>query len=220
MKQILYINIGDVFDDLECVNILNKNIDGKNHTFYKMKCLKCGREKDMLSSTIRIKHGTTHKACGKGLKTESKIFYSRWQAMRTRTNNPNYRCSKDYLERGINSDEFELFIDFYDALYDDFCKLAKEIGEENVSLERVDVNKSYTKENCIWIHKKEQQSNTRKNVRFKVVYPDGKVSEEKVDLRKFALENSLNYSCIRDVYTGRLKEYKGYKIIKIDNDKV
>lgn len=33
-----------------------------------MKCTKFGREKEMLSSTIRMHKGTTHKACGKGLK--------------------------------------------------------------------------------------------------------------------------------------------------------
>ena len=45
--------------------------------FYIMKCNKCGRTKEMLSSTIRRKSGTTHKSCGKNLKTKDPIFYQR-----------------------------------------------------------------------------------------------------------------------------------------------
>ena len=206
IKKILEINIGDNFDDLICIGIINKN----NKNYYRMKCTKCGREKDMLSSTIRYKHGTFHKACGKNLKTKNKIFYSRWQAMRTRTTNINYEHSDCYFKRGISSDEFKYFIDFYDELYDSFILLANKIGAKNVSLERIDYNKDYSKDNCIWINKNKQQANTRKNIIFEVTYPNGDIEIHK-NLRGFAIDNNLSYSCVRDVAIGRLKEYKGYK---------
>lgn len=140
------------------------------------------------------------------------IFYSRWEAMRTRTNNPNYEHANCYSKRGIDSNEFENFIDFYDAMYESYIKLANKIGKENTSLERINVNKSYTKENCIWIDKHEQQGNTRKNVVFEVTFPDGH-KEIHTNVRRFAKEHGLNSSTINDVMnpnraTSHHKQYK------------
>lgn len=215
MRKMLEINIGDIFGDLQCIDILIKqNPNGSNSTYYKMKCLKCGREKDMLSSTIRLEKGITHKACGKGLKTADSIFYDRWQGMRTRTTNPNYEHSNCYSERGINSDEFKYFIDFYDAMYEPFIEKSNEIGKNNTSLERIDVNKSYTKENCTWIHKNEQQGNTRTVVNFLVIFPDGHKEIHK-NARKFAIEHGLDHNTILDVMNGRSSHHKGYEFIRL-----
>ena len=84
--------MGDIYGDLKCISIYPPNTKSDNKsTLYEMECLKCHRRKLMLGSTIRLEHGITHKACGKGLKLKDPIFYDRWQAMRTRTNNPNYK---------------------------------------------------------------------------------------------------------------------------------
>ena len=87
MKNILSIEIGDVFGDMKCVDILKYN---HNRIFYVMECTKCYRKKNMLSSTIRLQKGIYHKSCGRNLKTKDEIFYSRWCAMRTRTTNQKY----------------------------------------------------------------------------------------------------------------------------------
>lgn len=211
MKRILTINIGDRFDDLECVDIRKE--PGKS-TEYLMRCVHCGREKWMLSSTVRRKCGTTHKACGRGLKTKCPAFYDRWQAMRTRTNNPNYQHYDCYGGRGISSDAFKYFIDFYDAMYPSFRRLADEIGEENTSLERIDCNEDYTPENCTWIDKHLQQGNQRRTVRFKVIFPDGRIEEHK-NARRFAVEHGLNPETVNDCLNGRSKTARGHKFIRL-----
>ena len=204
--------VGDIVDDMEVIEITRDSYDRKS---YRVKCQKCGREKIMLKNTMDRHSGTTHKACGKGLKTQNKFFYDRWQAMRTRTTNPNYVHWADYGGRGIKSDEFELFIDFYDAMYESFEELGSQIGYENTSLERIDVNKDYTKDNCTWIHINEQKGNQRKTVYF---IAENINTHEKItskNLTGFCREYDLNPSCIRDVMTGRLKSYKGWKIKRI-----
>ena len=85
----------------------------------------------------------------KNIKTKDPIFYQRWTAMRTRTTNPNYHAANCYSQKNIHSDEFTYFIDFYDAMYVSYKELADKIGANNTSLERLDNDKPYTKENCI-----------------------------------------------------------------------
>lgn len=217
MKKILDINIGDCFGDFKCIDIIHKKEkSGYTNTYYKMKCKICGRTKEMLSSTIRLKHGIMHKSCGKGLKTIDKIFYSRWEAMRTRTINPNYEHSNCYQQRGINSDEFKYFIDFYDAMYDSFIVCANKIGKENTSLERIDVNKNYTKQNCIWIDKHDQPKNTRRTIKFIAIFPDGH-EEIHTNPHDFAKKYNLDYETIIDVMNPNrsTKQHKHYKFKRI-----
>ena len=198
MKRILDIKVGDEFGDLICIAINPPSKSTNNTTTYTMECKYCHRQKKMLSSTIRLKHGITHKACGKGLKTKDPVFYDRWQAMRTRTTNPNYQHYADYGGRGISSEAFKYFIDFYDAMYPSFKALADKIGSNNVSLERMDVNRDYTPQNCIWIPLVEQHCNTRDIIRLAV---QNKNNIEIVNLHKnllgFCRENNLYYSSVK-----------------------
>lgn len=169
----------------------------------------------MKSSTIRIKHGIHHSACGKGLKTVNKTFYSRWQGMRSRTTNPKASHYQDYGGRGIKSDEFALFIDFYDSMYESFCEKSKEIGEQNVSLERIDVNGDYTKENCTWIHIKNQHGNCRKTKKFYVTFPDGH-TEYCESVIMFAKQYNLDTQSIYDCISGKYAQHRGFKFKKAD----
>lgn len=202
------LQIGCIYGDLECVKIART--DNRGRKYYKMKCTVCGREKEMLISTIKLEKGIKHKSCGRGLKTKDSVFYSRWEAMRTRTTNKNYWASKHYSERGINSDEFELFIDFYDNMYEDFVKMSKLYGAKNVSLDRIDVNKSYTKDNCRWVYIKEQNGNQRKNKFFEAKSPCGDILIAK-NVSKFAREHNLNRGAISNILNGRGYTHKGWK---------
>lgn len=212
------LKIGDLVDDLKCIDITYERLGKAQYITkkYSMQCTKCGRVKKMLSPVIRQRKGTKHKTCGKGLKTVNKKFYSHWQSMRTRTNNYNYVHANCYSERGINSNEFENFIDFYDAMYSSYLEKAKEIGEQNVSLDRIDPNGNYSKNNCRWVHKSEQQGNTRKNVTFKVIFPDG-YSEICTNINKFARQHNLDISTIRDVMNPcrGTKQHKGFKFERL-----
>lgn len=205
--MILEINVGDTFGDLECIEIVNQTGWRK----FLMKCKICGREKCMDSSTIRNKCGIYHKACGKGIKTVDDVFYTRWRVMRERTCNPRYEHYDRYGGRGISSEEFSLFIDFYDAMYDSFCEAAERIGDKhNVSLERIDFNWDYTKENCMWVDVHEQPGNTCKTVDFMVTFPDGHTEQHR-NITKFCREHGLDSSSAFSCISGEYTQHKGYK---------
>lgn len=217
MRKILDIQVGEKFGDLICIGVCHKRLDnGQTSNFYTMKCEKCGRKKDMLSSTIRNQDGITHKACGRGLRTANPIFYQRWKAMRTRTCNPHYEHSECYMGQNIDSNDFEYFIDFYDIMYESFQELADKIGPQNTSLERIDVTKGYTAENCIWIHKCEQPKNTRRIITFNVIFPDGHMERHK-NVNQFARDHDLNASTILDVLNPNrsTKQHKGYRFQRV-----
>jgi hypothetical protein len=83
-------------------------------------------------------------------------FHNIWLSMRDRCNNPNgdfYYC---YGGRGIGYDKsWDVFENFYNDMYSSY--------DEGLSIERIDVNKGYSKENCKWIPLKLQARNTRKS---------------------------------------------------------
>lgn len=79
--------------------------------------------------------------------------YFSWQAMRTRCRNPNHKHWKHYGGRGITIcpewDSFEVFL--------------ADMGERpsGTSIDRIDPNKGYCKENCRWADAKTQANNKR-----------------------------------------------------------
>jgi hypothetical protein len=71
--------------------------------------------------------------------------------MKQRCTNPNNARWKNYGERGITyTEDWETFEGFY-----------KDMGERplGLSLERVDVNGNYCKENCVWATPQQQVRN-------------------------------------------------------------
>lgn len=150
----------------DCVNgaILLERVNGR---LWKMKCLcgeifvaqpsdskgvcrKCAMKK---VSAERTKHGESPK---QGERNASKL-YSIWVNMRNRCFNPNNKGFVYYGGRGISvCDEWNEFLNFK--------KWAIQNGfEENLTLDRIDVNGNYEPENCRWISPKEQMRNTRSN---------------------------------------------------------
>ena len=201
----------ELYDDMICLwQIKYKTDNGRYIYKYLMECTKCHRKKEMSASTILSHKGTSHSSCGKGLKLKDKKFYSIWQGMRTRTTNSNACNSKWYKDKGISSDSWKYFIDFYDDMYSLYINSKKNL--KHPSIERIDYTKDYCKENCTFIELDKQQSNTSKNT-VGCAYFDGN-KYDFVSLHRFALEHNLNYSCCMDVINGRLKSYKGWIFVR------
>lgn len=115
--------------------------------------------------------------------------------MRTRTTNPKSPKYKDYGARGINSDEFMYFVDFYDAMYESYLKHVELFGEDDTTLERIDVNGNYCKENCTWATWEQQAKNKRSLLRFKAISPNG-IEYKGTNLKEFCENMNLQYRTI------------------------
>lgn len=122
----------------------------------------CGVTKEMYKQALFI---CVNPSCGCGSKNTRFVrkngshendTYGIWVSMRARCRNPRYRY---YSQRGIKvSKEWE-----------DFETFKKDMGERPVgySIERIDSNGDYCKENCRWASSKEQAYNRRTTVLFK-----------------------------------------------------
>lgn len=133
--------------------------------------------------------------------------------MRNRTTNPSNEHYKNYGGRGINSDEFAVYIDFYDVMYDSYMELADRIGERNVSLDRINPNGNYTKENCRWIDKHAQVGNQERTLNFIATFPDGH-KEKCRNASLFAKVNNLDAKRIGECLRGEKKQHRGFTFEK------
>lgn len=112
----------------------------------------CGCMRSKLISEAKTVHGM-----------RSSILYSKWSAIKRRCYNVHDSHYKDYGARGISM--CKEWCDDFSA----FEKWALSTGyKDDLSLERIDVNKGYAPDNCCWIKMEEQAKNKRNTVR--VIY--------------------------------------------------
>lgn len=89
-------------------------------------------------------------------------FYRIWEAVRRRCTNPNQDNYKYYGGRGIKV-EWNSFLEFRDDMYQEYLEHVEKFGEKNTSIDRIDINENYCKENCRWATLKDQTRNTKRN---------------------------------------------------------
>lgn len=106
----------------------------------------CGCYQKKRAKEVKEKHGGCHKR-----------LYSIWCNMKTRCTNPNVICFKNYGGRGIK------VCNEWANSYPTFEKWSIEHGyNDELTIERIDVNKDYCPDNCKFIRKEEQSKNTRR----------------------------------------------------------
>ena len=95
---------------------------------------------------LKTKHG--HK-----LKSNQSLTYASWSAMRTRCNNKNYIDHHLYYDRNIKiCDRWNKFENFLEDMGE---------RQKGLTLDRIDNDKGYFKENCRWANYSQQTRNRR-----------------------------------------------------------
>lgn len=149
----------------------------------------CGCVYKSSRKTCNFIHGNALKGVNK--KHEETTEYRTWLGMKQRCGNPDNDAYKDYGGRGIFIDE---------SWEGSFVNFLKDMGKKpsiSHTLERMDNNKGYSKDNCYWATAIEQANNRRNNI---VIVYKGKSKT----LKQWADELGLNYKNIhkRIVYRG------------------
>ena len=151
--------VGEKYNFVEVVHILGVY---KQKLWVEGRC-DCGRTKEFKLNSLRT--GNT-KSCGKCKLTrpiDPKRFtegckhtptYESWRAMKERCNNVRASYYHNYGGRGIS----------YDPSWENFDCFYADMGErpQGSTLDRIDVDGNYCKENCKWSDYTEQRYNTRK----------------------------------------------------------
>ena len=151
----------------------------------------CGNEKTIWVAAV--KSGNT-KSCGCWQKDNpvnlshgmsDTRFYQTWKSMKRRCYGKNTNAYCDYGGRGIKV-EWQSFEEFRGDMYGSYLEHVAKYGERNTTIERMNNDGNYSKENCRWATQKEQVMSTRHNRYFTY---KGKI----MVMKDFAREYNVSY---------------------------
>jgi len=187
--------IGRKFNMLTYISFSHRGNNGREHWLFKCDC---GNEK--IIRKLKVKCGEV-KSCGciqgnvkhRMVKTGT---YSSWSNLKTRCLNRNSNRYYRYGERGIE------ICDRWKESFENFFEDMGERPTNNHSIDRIDNDKGYFKENCKWSSSFEQMNNksTNKNITY-----EGRTQS----VMNWSRELGINHKTIYD------RLYRGLDINKI-----
>lgn len=144
----------------------------KKITIWKCKC-SCGTTKNIRNYNLNIRHTTScgclHKEITSKIsathgfaKNGKSRFYKIYTGIKQRCTNPNSNRFKNYGGRGIKN-EWNSFEDFKNDMYLPYKGHVEKFGIKQTSIDRINVNGNYCRENCKWATNREQMNNTRRS---------------------------------------------------------
>lgn len=161
--------IGKDYGRLKVIEYVGRN--DKGHPIVRCMC-SCGNE--YVGNYYPIRHGNTS-SCGcyrsdyvanknktHGLRYSP--IYKVWVCIKGRCYNKNNKDYRYYgaVGIGMSHEWFESFENFYNDMFQSYLDHVEKYGKSNTSLDRIDPNKGYSKDNCRWATWKEQNDSKHK----------------------------------------------------------
>ena len=162
--------------------IVEQRLENSKHNDrrYLCRCKKCGYTRILRSSELKRKNIIKCRKCEPKIPYRPKTYPNHklsktrinniWNGIKNRCNNDRVTNYDTYGKLGVSIDPNwqNSFISFYNDMYDSYIEACNLYGEENVSIDRIDSNKGYCKENCRWASKKTQANNTTRNIKVNI----------------------------------------------------
>ena len=153
---------GERFNRLVAIKFVKRV---KNHYYWLFKC-DCGKEKVMEKYDVTRTHS---KSCG-CINTEVSTkhgeynipLYKKYTGAKTRTRESNPKRHL-YFDKEIIF-MWNKYLEFKEDMEESFIEHCKIHGLRDTTLDRIDGNKSYCKDNCRWATYKVQRSNISKPI--------------------------------------------------------
>lgn len=167
----------------------------------------CGEERVVYGQDLNKGHtrscGCLHKELASAANSTHKLsgtrFHNIFTLMKQRCENVHNPAYKNYGSRGIKClwDSFEVF---FEDMGDSYIAHVREHGN-NTTIERIDNDGHYCKENCRWATREEQKMNRRNTIFVDVM-------GQTMTLKRVAEKLGMSYGCL---YT---RHRRGQPIIK------
>jgi hypothetical protein len=159
------------------------------------KCKSCGCfQKERMAEQGRLKR--VHGFAGTR-------FYKIWKGIKNRCLNKNEPAYQHYGGRGINvSADWHLFENFKRDMYSSYILHVRRFGENDTSIDRIDNNLGYCKENCRWETILGQARNRRpkkltmddvRSIRQEYQLGNGKLLTQKYHVCAAVISEIVNY---------------------------
>lgn len=145
---------------IQDLGMLPIGTQGQNSRYGMYECPKCESISKIRSWDAENSHTGVCSKCAWAAKSTHGMakshMYRTWQSMKTRTTNPSYNQTDDYIGRGITlceewENSFESFRDWSNA----------NGYSENLTIDRKNNDKGYNPNNCRWTTSTQQMCNTR-----------------------------------------------------------
>jgi len=188
------IDLGGKFGDLTVIGRVSAAEAKRSKPRWVCLC-SCGEESLVCSYRLGKGLSTRCNSCAKkasGVSQRTATHYhsrkvhGAWSSMKNRCKNPNYNGYSNYGGRGIS----------YCDRWESFDVFIEDMGEpptKGHSLDRIDCNGNYSKENCRWADSVTQSNNRTNNVKFEF---DGRERT----LAQWASEYGIDYEVLRARY--------------------
>lgn len=148
-------------------------------------------------------------------------FWQTWMGMKARCLNSNSPFYRHYGGRGITvCERWMRFENFQEDMMEGYS--------DNLTIDRIDVNKGYSKENCRWATKQEQARNTTRNIDIEYNGVTKRIYEWAEDLgipyqtlynRIFIYRRTLDDALSSKRMKHKVKNpRRGRPIVKLDNN--